>query len=326
MDKQKREDSKKKKSGQVAPFVTAAKQLYDGTVIKRACDRAGKNPNIKGHIFEVMTCDKVNANPINIIQGRKAVLTKSTTAVRDDVVIKQGKKVVGRMQLKDTPKSIKDTIKRVGNKQYQGTKLVGTKETAEAYAKTVAKGTKNGSKITQKMTTNNISSAQTELLAKKALGGTIIESGKEISKQSFKSGISSAVISATIEGAKGINQIRKGEKTVKDVGKNIAGETAITAASAVAGDAVATTVTIMAAPLLGPSTIPVSVATSVATSTVTDTVLRKTANKVIEKNQQAQENVQPQKSKGQLLKRQNNVEPRNKAASSRPKKTAIIFG
>lgn len=326
MNKQKKADNKGKKNGQMAPFVTAAKQLYDGTVIKRAYDRAGKNPNIKGHIFEVMTCDKVNTNPINMIRGKKAVLTKSTTAVRDDVVIKQGKKVVGRMQLKDTPKSIKDTIKRVSNKQYQGTKLVGTKETAEMYAKAVAKGTKNGGKITQKMTTNNISSAQTELLAKKALGGTIIGSGKEISKQSFKCGMSSAAISATVEGAKGIKQIRKGEKNVKDVGKNIAGEAAIATVSTMAGDVVATTTQIITAPLLGPAAIPVSTVAGVATCTATDTVLRKTANKVTEKNQQVQEKVQPSKNRKQLLKHQNNAELRIKAASSRPKKTAIIFG
>lgn len=325
------EDSKKKKSGKVAPAVVATKQLYESTVIKRACDRAGKNPNIKGHIFEVMSCDKINANPANIIQGKKAMLTRSATAVRDDIVIKQGKKVVGRMQLKDTPRSINDTIKRVGNKQYRGARLVGTKETAEAYAKTVEKGAKNGSKITQKMTTNNISSLQTELLAKKALGGKIIKSGKELSKQSLKSGISSAGISAAIEGVKCVDQIRKGKKTAKDAGKTIISEATIAATSAAVGDAAATATTIVTAPVLGPIAGPVGTVTGVTASSVTDAVLRKAADKVTEKDKQEQK--QPQKNKGLFLKSTAKIEPRkkeedssNRNVSPKSKKRVAVFG
>lgn len=330
MNKQKNEKNKKK-IGRVAPVVVTTKQLYDTTVIKRACDRAGKNPNIKGHIFEVMTCDKINSNPINIIQGKKAVLTKSTTAVRDDVIIKQGKKVVGRMQLKDTPKSMGATLKKVSNKQYQGTKLVGTKETAEAYAKAVAKSTKNGNKLTQKMITNNISSGQTELLAKKALGGKILTSGKEISKQSVKSGMSSAGINVMIESVKGINQIRKGEKTARNVGKTIVKEATIATVSTTLGEAASTAAKIATAPL-GPVSIPVNMATSIITTAATDTILRKATDKVIEKDKKEQVKMQMQKNKRLLLKKQTQIAPRkkeedrkNKNVFLNPKKKIAVF-
>ena len=44
---------------------------------------------MNGHVFEIMTCDRFNLNPINILTGKRAVLTKSPTAKRDDILIKR---------------------------------------------------------------------------------------------------------------------------------------------------------------------------------------------------------------------------------------------
>ena len=106
-----------KRKSNPATTIAAVKQIHDGSVAARAIKRAGKNKNLKGHIFEILTRDQYNLNPKNIAQGREAVLTNSPTAIRDDIIIKQGKKIVGRMQLKDTPKGINDTVKRVSSGQ-----------------------------------------------------------------------------------------------------------------------------------------------------------------------------------------------------------------
>lgn len=206
-------DSKKRNSGSfVSPSTVTAKQVYEGSVASRAVKRAGKNKNLKGHVYEVMTCDQINLKPQNILQKKKAVLTKSPTAMRDDIVVKQGKKVVGRMQLKDTPKGIADTAKKVQSGQYKGTKLVGTKETQKAYQTKVAKMNANGSNITQKMNTNGISSQQTDVIAKKALGGNVIKSGGAIAKQASSAGMAAGVFAGALDAATSVPKVFKGER------------------------------------------------------------------------------------------------------------------
>lgn len=54
------------------------------------------------------------------------------------------------MQLKDTPKAINDTVRKVGKKQYKGTNLIGTKETKAAYDKAVVAKNAKGIHITKK--------------------------------------------------------------------------------------------------------------------------------------------------------------------------------
>lgn len=71
-------------------------------MVKRALKRAGNNPNIKGHINEIRMVDKLNFNPMNLIKGNKAQITKSPTAIRDDIIVKNGKNIIKRFQVKDT--------------------------------------------------------------------------------------------------------------------------------------------------------------------------------------------------------------------------------
>ena len=58
---------------------TVAKEGYEASVGARALARAGKCPNLKGHVHEQIFCDKFNMNPRNILEGNHAQLTKSTT-------------------------------------------------------------------------------------------------------------------------------------------------------------------------------------------------------------------------------------------------------
>lgn len=265
-----------KRKSNPAITIAAVKQIHDGSVAARAIKRAGKNKNLKGHIFEILTRDQYNLNPKNIAQGREAVLTKSPTAMRDDIVIKQGKKIVGRMQLKDTPKGINDTVKKVASGQYKGTKLVGTKETKKVYDATVATKNAHGANITQKMSTNGISSADTELIQAKALGGSVLKNGRAIAGQTAKTGVTSAVISGGIATVSNVKKVVRGEKTKTEAAVAVAKEAGTGAVSGMAANVAGTAATIaVAGTPLAPAAPAAGVAASMAAGYVADVGCRK---------------------------------------------------
>lgn len=139
------------------------KESYEGKVALEALKRVGNNKNIKGVVHEIMFKDKNNLK--NLFSSTKTVLTSSTNAVRDDVIIKSAGKIIGRSQLKDTAGCINNTIRQVASGKYRGTVLMGTKETTDLFNK--AANLKN---VTQKMTSTGISSAETARIGSKALG------------------------------------------------------------------------------------------------------------------------------------------------------------
>ena len=114
-------------------FANTVKHGYEATVKARALARAGGNPNLNGHILEIMGADKTNLNPVNLVRGVSEKLTRSTTATTVDSVVMKGGKVIQRIQYKDTPKGIADTIKRVKDGQYRSATLKGTTETAQKF-------------------------------------------------------------------------------------------------------------------------------------------------------------------------------------------------
>jgi len=114
-------------------FSNCLKHGYEATVKARALARAGGNPHLNGHILEIMGSDKTNLNPMNWVRGVSEKLTSSTTANTVDSVVMKGGKVVSRVQYKDTPKGIADTIRRVKSGQYRTATLKGTTETAKKF-------------------------------------------------------------------------------------------------------------------------------------------------------------------------------------------------
>ncbi len=258
--------------------------LYETSVGRRAMKRAGKNPNLKGHINEIVTCDRYNANPTNILKGRKARLTNSPTAVRDDIVVMQNNRVVKRMQLKDTPKGIGKTIRQVENGHYKGTNLMGTKETTQIYAKK----TSGNLSATQKMTSNHVSSGSNERIAKKMVGGGLRQSGKEIIKGGGKAGMAGAVLSGGVEMVKGVNRVRKGEDNMKNVMKSTAKESAIGGSAAFAGKVTADVTTIVVAATPAAPIAPVAgFAAGTAASIGTDKACRWAENRINQKKGEA---------------------------------------
>lgn len=108
---------------------------HEGSVKVRAIARAGNNPNLHGHIHEILAADKTNLNPFN---GMTETLTKNVNAKTVDSVVKSSGKIVGRNQYKDV-KNMADTIKKVKDGQYNSVTLKGTVETAEKFNKVAEK-------------------------------------------------------------------------------------------------------------------------------------------------------------------------------------------
>lgn len=278
----KKKQDDRKVGSDVSKAVVLTKQLYENNVGARALQRAGKNKNLKGHVFEYMSADRINMNPVNILKGKKAVLAKSNTAVRDDLLTKQGKKIVNRVQSKDTPKAISDTVKRVSKGQYKGTNLVGTKETKDAYDKMVAVKNAKGAHITQKMSTNGISSDQTSVIAAKALGGDVIKYKEAIARQASRTGMKAGVVSGGLEALTSTKKVLDGEKSVGNAIASVSKETVVGAVSAGVGDATATVVTVaVAATPAAPVAPLVGTVAGLAASVSADKTLRATGNRAI---------------------------------------------
>jgi len=144
---------------------TAVKEVYEYKSGLEAVKRVGDLPpdKLKGVVHEVMFKDRFNLK--NAFSGKKAILSRSRQAVRDDVLIQDGKKIVERLQLKDTSKSVGDVVRRVKQGQYRATKLVGTEETAKAYNQVAVK-----QGIGKSMRSSKISTNTTERVAAKVKG------------------------------------------------------------------------------------------------------------------------------------------------------------
>ncbi len=177
--------------------------IDDGRTINEAVGRAGHNKNIKGHILEVKFKNNYNRNPLNRLKGNKARLTKSPTAVRDDIVVMNDNKVVKRFQLKDTPSKsgTRDTARRMSKGQYKGTNVVGTTETAAR-----VEGIKD----------SGISTKTTELLACEANGANPLKKIDLLGYNARKVGKSGALISGVISAISNGKKVLKKEKDLDE--------------------------------------------------------------------------------------------------------------
>ncbi|MBQ7630704.1 MAG: hypothetical protein IJS81_10925 [Selenomonadaceae bacterium] len=184
----------------------AAKEGYEASVALRALDRAGHCPQLKGHVHELMFCDKYNANPMNIIQGNSASLTKATTAQMKDVVMTQNGRVVGHAQLKDTISSsgLRKTAEQIRSGHYSKTSVFGTEETAAKLA----------GKVPQKIHSSGISSNTTSRIANKALGR--MPTMGALGAAARSGGMVGAAVGAGIETISSIGDVIDGKKDVGD--------------------------------------------------------------------------------------------------------------
>ncbi len=252
-----------KNNNQTGTVTAAGRSVYETKVGVEAVVRSGgKNPQLKGVVHEILYRDSLTVAPKNLASGAKGALSKSVTAVRDDVLLKQGGSVVGRAQLKDAVVTADKVARQAAGGKYAGTKLMGTKETVAAYEKAAANLAKNGTKVTQKMTSTGISSADTSRIAAQTIGGSL--KATQLGKAALTSGVTGAVLSGVIETASSGVKLVNGDIDGGEFAANVAQEAVGGYLAAAGGSAAATAAGIGAATLLAGSTAPLWVPGAVA--------------------------------------------------------------
>ena len=251
-----------RKTMQAGATTAAGRMAYEGKVGVEAVVRSGgKNPQLKGVVHEILYRDSITMAPDNLIHGTKGVLSKSATAIRDDVITIQGGKVIGRAQLKDTVSSVHKTVAQAGSGKYVGTNLMGTKETAAAYNTCVDKLAAAGKQAPQRMTSTGISSSDTARIASQTIGGSI--KAASVARSALTSGGAGAVVSGGIEVAVSGRKLINGEIDGEEFAGNVARETVGGGISAAAGSAAATVAATGTAALLAATSAPLWVPAAV---------------------------------------------------------------
>lgn len=236
----------------------AAHSAYEGKVGVEAVARSGgKNPQLKGVVHEILVRDRISASPENLVSGTKGVLSKSSTAIRDDVLTMRGGSVTGRAQLKDTVSAsgLQKTLKQAASGKYKGTNLMGTKETTEMYNAAVEKIAKAGGKVPQKMTSTGVSSADTSRIAAQTVGGTL--KAASVAQAALSSAGFGALLSGGIEAVASGAKLANGEIDGAEFGTNVLRETVGGGVSAAGATAAGSAAAFGTATLLAGTTAPV---------------------------------------------------------------------
>lgn len=264
-----------RETDKAAHGIGLASGTYQGTVAQRALQRAGHCKNLKGHVLEICYKDRFNADVRNILAGKRAYLTKSPTAIRDDIVVKQGGKIVKRFQCKDTLSSagIQDTVKRIKSGQYARTNVVGTSETAHGVNRALEKAE---AKTSTRVRDSRISSKTTELIACQANGANPFKHLDLVGHHAGKMAKGGAVAGAAVSTVKNGSEVMKGKLDLDEAVVGVAADTGKTAASAAVTGAVDVSVTMAAAalPPLAPVAKPVGMAAGFAAGFVADTLFK----------------------------------------------------
>lgn len=252
-----------------------ANGTYQGSVVLRALQRAGHCRNLKGHVLEICYKDRYNMDMRNIVAGRRAFLTKSPIAIRDDLVVKQGGHVVKRFQCKDTLSNagVQDTVKRIREGQYSGTNVVGTRETAKAVNRSLEKG---NAKTTTRVQDSGISSKTTELIACQANGANPLKHLDLVGHHAGSMAKGGAIVGGGISIVTNGNDVIKGKQDVDEAIVHVACDTGKSAASAAFAGAVDVSVTMAVAtvPPLIPVAKPIGIAAGMAAGFTADTLFK----------------------------------------------------
>ena len=261
------EQSTRQKTGAAA---AAGRSAYEAKVGTEAVLRSGgRNPQLKGVVHEILYRDSITLAPENLVNGTKGALSKSVTAVRDDVLTMRGGAVVGRAQLKDTLNSVEHTVRQAASGKYAGTNLMGTKEMVEAYNAAVARMAERGTAVTQRMTSTGISSADTSRIAAQTVGGSL--QAATVAQAALTSSGVGAALSGGVEAVISAVKLAEGEIDGEEFVGNVVRETvgggisaaAGTAAAAVVGTGAAAALASVSAPLWMPGAIAVGAAVAV---------------------------------------------------------------
>ena len=208
----------------------AAREGYEAYTGLRALERAGHCKNLHGHVHEVMFCDKFNCNPANILEGKQAILSKSTSAPVHDVVVMKGGHFAGGFQLKDTVSNsgVSKTLRQINSGKYNHTTILGTEETVDRL----------GDQALQKVHSSGISSQTTTRIADKALGR--MPSASALGLAARSGGMFGAGIGAGVELISSLSDVCDGRKTLDEAAIDV-GAAAVKGGITGAGSAAAGT-------------------------------------------------------------------------------------
>lgn len=213
----------------------AVRNGYEAKVIAESLKRAGRNPQLKGIIHEVLIKDGINYNPVNAAKGITATLTKNPNAKTVDIVVKQGTKIVQRIQAKDTVGSVSKTVNQIKSGQYQSARILATKETTKKLSTKLAK---DG--ISKTVESSGISSKTTQALATKAGVAGTTGISRAIMTAAKGSALTGAAVGTGFALIRGIRDLKNYDKDLGEVMLDVGKEAAGGAISAGAAGATAT--------------------------------------------------------------------------------------
>ena len=213
------------------------KTAYEGTIIARAMERAGRNPHLKGHIHEVLVKDARNARNLLTMNGASTELTKSTTAGTVDLVTTKGGKVIERLQVKDVTSQagINKLVKQCADGKYRSAQLVGSEESAQAFNKAAEKAG-----ISKRMTSTGVSSKSTESLAQRAGATGSGSLGSAMGQAAKAGGAAGAIIGGGVAAVKGCIDLIDGRADAVEVAGTVVKASAKGGVSGAAAGAAAT--------------------------------------------------------------------------------------
>ena len=223
--------------GNVGHGAVVSKTAYEGTVIARAMERAGRNPHLKGHIHEILVKDARNARNLLTLNGASTELTKSTTAGTVDLVTTKGGKVIERLQVKDVTSQagIDKLVKQCADGKYRSAQLVGSEESAQAFNKAAEKAG-----ISKRMTSTGVSSKSTESLAQRAGATGSGSLGSAMGQAAKAGGAAGAIIGGGVAAVKGCIDLIDGRADVVEVAGTVVKASAKGGISGAAAGAAAT--------------------------------------------------------------------------------------
>lgn len=213
------------------------KTAYEGTVVARAMERAGRNPHLKGHIHEVLVKDVRNARNLLTLNGASTDLTRSTTAGTVDLVTTRGGKVIERIQVKDVTSKvgIDKLVKQCADGKYRSAQLVGSEESAQAFNKAAEKAG-----ISKRMTSTGVSSKSTESLAQRAGATGSGTLGSAMTQAAKAGGAAGAIVGGGIAAVKGCIDLANGRADAGEVAGTVVKASAKGGVSGAAAGAAAT--------------------------------------------------------------------------------------
>jgi len=207
---------------------------YYHSVAWRSVERAGRCINLKGVVHEFLFVDLHNWNPVNWAASTTAQLTKSPMASVVDVVIMKGRRVAGRLQLKDTPSAsgLAKTCQQIVNNKYPSAKVVVTSNCAAEIRRRV------GGKSRKTILSSRISSSTTESVAARVgiNGLPRLRMAATVGRQ----GAIIGAIAGCVTGAVScVRSYRRGELTISKAIQTMAKDTLVGSVSGAAGSVVA---------------------------------------------------------------------------------------